>query len=244
MPTRSPTGREVRTLLTGSPLQSWCVEGLGVGLEPWRTSLARSRNRWARASPPAGSRPMTSRVSSPAMVPRMSPRSALSKALARNCAAPGGVRSTTRLALASALTSSSAHRRASRSRPRRGLAGRGDAAVTALPRHGVDEGAVGVAHLDRVELDEVAAQRGLGDADAVVAEEVGELGLGAHRVGRHDVDDPLVAGALGQRGHGRHDDRSRSQVSTAFWACRRFSASSQTTECGPSMTSSAISLPR
>ena len=126
----------------------------------------------------------------------------------------------------------------------RGLAGRGDAAVTALPRHGVDEGAVGVAHLDRVELDEVAAQRGLGDADAVVAEEVGELGLGAHRVGRHDVDDPLVAGALGQRGHGRHDDRSSSQVSTAFWACRRFSASSQTTECGPSMTSSEISLPR
>jgi hypothetical protein len=124
------------------------------------------------------------------------------------------------------------------------LARRGHASVAPLPRHRVDERAVGAADLDGVELDEVAAQRGLGDADAVVAEEVGQLGLGAHRVGGHDVDDPLVAGALGQRGHGRHDDFSRSQVSTAFWACRRFSASSQTTECGPSMTSSEISLPR
>ena len=30
----------------------------------------------------------------------------------------------------------------------------------------------------------------------------------------------------------------------AFWACRRFSASSQTTLCGPSSTSASISLPR
>ena len=42
-------------------------------------------------------------------------------------------------------------------------------AVAALPRHGVDEHAVGVAHLDRAELVEVAGQRRLGDLDAVGA---------------------------------------------------------------------------
>src|SRR5664280_2652104 len=31
---------------------------------------------------------------------------------------------------------------------------------------------------------------------------------------------------------------------TAFWPCRRFSAWSKTTECGPSMTASATSAPR
>jgi hypothetical protein len=98
------------------------------------------------------------------------------------------------------------------------LARRRDRPVAALGRHGVDQRAVGSAHLDRVELDEVAAQRGLRDADAVVAEELGELGLRAHRVGGDDVDDPLVARALGQGRHGRHDDFSSSQVSTAFWA--------------------------
>ena len=147
---------------------------------------------------------MTRSVSSPAMVPRTSPRSALSKALARNWAAPGGVRRTTRLALASALTSSSAQRRASRSRPAAVSRGADDGAVTALARHGVDQGAVGAAHLDRVELDEVAAQRGLGDVHAVVAEQVGELGLRPHRVGGDDVDDALVARALGQGRHGTH----------------------------------------
>ena len=127
----------------------------------------------------------------------------MSKALARNWAAPGGVRSTTRLALASALTSSSAHSRASRSRRRHRSRGAptGDA-VAALGRHGVDQRAVGAADLDRVELDEVAAEGGLGDADAVLGEQVGELGLGADGVGGHEVDDPLVAGALGQRAHG------------------------------------------
>jgi hypothetical protein len=35
-----------------------------------------------------------------------------------------------------------------------------------------------------------------------------------------------------------------SQTSRAFWACRRFSASSHTTDCGPSMTSAATSEPR
>jgi hypothetical protein len=57
---------------------------------------------------------ISSTVSSPAMVPRTLLRSAWSSADAKNCAAPGGVRSTTRLALASALTSSSPQSRARR----------------------------------------------------------------------------------------------------------------------------------
>ena len=37
---------------------------------------------------------------------------------------------------------------------------------------------------------------------------------------------------------------SSSQVSSAFWACSRFSAWSHTADCGPSMTLAAISSPR
>ena len=36
----------------------------------------------------------------------------------------------------------------------------------------------------------------------------------------------------------------RHQRMIAFWACRRFSASSQTSDCGPSMTSASTSSPR
>ena len=40
------------------------------------------------------------------------------------------------------------------------------------------------------------------------------------------------------------EDRSSSQASSAFWACSRFSASSQTTLRGPSITAAVISSPR
>ena len=40
------------------------------------------------------------------------------------------------------------------------------------------------------------------------------------------------------------DQAPRHQASTAFCACSRFSASSNTTECGPSITSSVTSSPR
>ena len=64
-----------------------------------------------------GSRAMTMTVSSPAMVPMASCSAARSIALARNCAAPGGVRSTIRLPEPSAETSSSASSLASREVP-------------------------------------------------------------------------------------------------------------------------------
>ena len=78
----------------------------------------------------------------------------LVEAEARNCAAPGGVRSTTRLALALGADQqlgAAAGRAGSRRRadsPRRG--GR---AVAALGGYGVDQRAGGRADLDRVELD-------------------------------------------------------------------------------------------
>ena len=61
------------------------------------------------------------------------------------------------------------------------------------------------------------------------------------------LDDPLLPGVLGHRdvrvlAHGA--TFSRSQVMTAFWACRRFSAWSQMTLAGPSSTAAVISLPR
>ena len=37
---------------------------------------------------------------------------------------------------------------------------------------------------------------------------------------------------------------ARHQHNTPFWACSRFSASSKTTDCGPSITSAATSSPR
>ncbi|CAM5552045.1 hypothetical protein SALBM135S_06327 [Streptomyces alboniger] len=65
--------------------------------------------------PPAGSLLISISVSSPAIVPRMSCSSAWSIAEARNWAAPGGVRRTTRLAEASAEIRSSAESRRIRS---------------------------------------------------------------------------------------------------------------------------------
>ena len=84
-------------------------------------------------------------------------------------------------------------------------------------------------------------------------EQVAELGLRAHLLAGQQVDDLLLARGLRGRddggthlGHGEPSSRrcSSSQLSSAFWACSRFSASSHTTLCGPSMTSAAISLPR
>src|SRR5205823_1317789 len=75
-------------------------------------SLAASR--WPLVSPGTSTRATTRMVSSPAIVPTTSGRPDRSSALARNCAAPGGVRNTTRLPLASTPVSSSRSRRTSR----------------------------------------------------------------------------------------------------------------------------------
>src|SRR3954464_3490598 len=125
-------------------------------------------SRSASAIPPRASRLMTSTVSSPAMQPSTAVSSALSSAEARNCAAPGGVRSTTRLAEGSAETSSSPARRGGGdpegAAPWGGAAGRGGGrlmggqrpAFAALARYGVHELPRGGADLDGVQLDQVA----------------------------------------------------------------------------------------
>src|SRR5699024_1559366 len=109
--------------------------------------------------------------------------------------------------------------------------------------------------------DQVPRERGLGDLDALRGQQLRELRLGGDLLVREQLDDPLLARGLGLgEGAARIAHRrspagrawaavdssgwSSSQVSRAFWACRRFSASSQTTEAGPSMTSAATSLPR
>ncbi len=58
---------------------------------------------------------------------------------------------------------------------------------------------------------------------------------------QHDVVDDLGRGRTLARAHG---STPRHQASTPFCACRRFSASSHTADCGPSMTSSVTSSPR
>ena len=116
--------------------------------------------------------------------------------------------------------------------------------------HDVDaDAAVGAAQLHRAELLEVARQRGLGDVDAFAGEQRGQLALAAHRSGRQDRHDAGLPAGPGHFGSGlrpavSHRDRSSSHTSSAFCACSRFSASSHTALCGPSITSSVISCPR
>jgi hypothetical protein len=73
-------------------------------------------------------------------------------------------------------------------------------AESALAGHGVDEFAAGVADLHRAQVVEVAAERGLGDVQPVVGEELRQLALRAHRLPAQDLHDPAVPGGarLGQ----------------------------------------------
>ncbi len=109
---RARTGRQAQGMISYLGKRRYAAHGPAERTVPDphggnRRRSARLRNSAARASPPAGSLAMTRTVSSPATVPRMAGQAAWSMAEARNCAAPAGVRSTTRLALASAEVSSS-----------------------------------------------------------------------------------------------------------------------------------------
>src|SRR5699024_2253890 len=131
----------------------------------------------------------------------------------------------------------------------------------ALRGEAVHEAAGGAAHLLRLQLDQVPRERGLGDFDALGGQQLRQLRLRGHLAMGEELDDPLLAGGLGLRQGAaslahrpssrdrawaavRSSGWSSSQVSRAFWACSRFSASSQTTEAGPSITSAVTSLPR
>src|SRR3954451_21525259 len=124
-------------------------------------------------------------------------------------------------------------------------------AVPALARDGVDQGARTAPDPDGADLDEVAREGRLRDGEPLVGEQLGEFRLGADLDPSQDVGDGSVPGGLrgGRRTEHLVDarwlhDHSSSLTSSAFWACNRFSASSQTADAGPSITATLISLPR
>ena len=67
---------------------------------------------------------------------------------------------------------------------------------------------------------------------------------GAERFDRERQNDIVDDGGRGGALRNGHGSAPRHQASTPFCACRRFSASSQTADCGPSITSSVTSSPR
>ena len=191
---QSPREREHHTL--GHVALSFSRDR--VHRRPTRAAVAASA---APTEPSTGSacRATTRIVSSPAMVPTTSGRPDRSSALARNWAAPGGVRSTTRLPLASAPVSSSRSSRRSRS----GACSAVRSGAAALLRDHVRRGgAVGAAHLDRAQLLQVARERGLRGGQALGGEQLAQLGLRAHRPVPDQRDDAGVPGGLRHRcGH-------------------------------------------
>ena len=121
----------------------------------------------------------------------------------------------------------------------------------------IGHGSVSQTGFRGMNLVEIAAQGGLGHLDALVRENLRQLRLR----GNDARQQRLLDGAQSSGPCGRTLQRRRlvrhqanrlsspralpaSQVSSAFCACRRLPASSQTTDCGPSMTSEVTSLPR
>ena len=164
-----------------------------------RTRPARPISRRTTSSPPAGSREITRTLSSPAIVPSTSASSALSSARGEE------VRRTRRGAEHDQVGARLCGHQQLLAQPGepalagRGLARRDGRAVAALGGHGVHQGAGGGADLDGVELDEVAAERGLGDDDTVAREQLAELALRRTSLRVQQVDLELLAGALGRR---------------------------------------------
>ena len=206
-----------------------------------RTAGARRPRRCAAA--PAVT---TMMVSSPAMVPSTPSSPAWSSAEARKFAAPGGVRRMTRLAECSAETSSSWQRACSRV-PRSSPSGAART-VRSPP-------SPGTAYTRFLPTRTRSAPTSTRSRESVawvtsmpsVGEVVEQLGLGAHRGRREDLDDPLLpGGARGGDGHRASPVAccSTSHDSSAFCACSRFSASCQTRDAGPSITSASTSWPR
>src|SRR5262249_18698387 len=101
-----PFGTFVRWRARSAPLRSPrpCAHSTHLFL---RTNLGGPAASVATAAPPVDSLRTQSAVSAPATVPSTSPSDARSSALATTCALPGGVRSTTMLALCATSTTNS-----------------------------------------------------------------------------------------------------------------------------------------
>ena len=221
-----------------------------------------ARKRAATSAPPAGSRVTSRTVSSPAMVPRMDGITEWSIARARKFAAPGG--GPEHHEVSGGLGGDqqfAAEPGEARVQDFLGNAALGSA-FAALAGDRVDQDTFLAADPDGAEFHQVPGQGGLGDLHAVVRQQGRQLGLGADGFAGQDRGDPGLAGRLGGRagalrggldGHQSapstgarpsttaRPERCISQAIRAFCACSRFSASSQTTDCGPSITPAEIS---
>ena len=239
MPTRSPTGREVRTLLTVSSF------GVLVGARVGAAGRVRlgAGCRVSASARSVGERVAAGRVAADHQhgvvagdgaedVGELGPVERGGEELR---GARRGAQHDQVGRLASAQTSSSPHSRASRlsaaadspAAPRGPVAALGRARRRPARR-------TAAADLDRVELDQVARQRRLGDlrrraSASSSASSVCERTSCAVE----QLDDPLLPGALGRAGSGAgvliELVAPAARSSSAFCACSRFSASSQTT---------------
>ncbi|SKS50585.1 Uncharacterised protein [Mycobacteroides abscessus subsp. abscessus] len=82
----------------------------------------------------------------------------------------------------------------------------------------------------------------MGGIDAFGGQQRGQFALAAYRLGGQQRDDARLPPGSGiGRVRGSHRRFSSNHTSSAFWACRRFSASSHTALRGPSITPSVIS---
>ena len=205
MPTRSPTGREVRTLLTVCFLLCALVRGGSGQACGW--CAASARNRSATAAPPVGSatddqhRVVAGDGAEHVVQLRLVDRGRQELRGARRGAEHDEVGR--RLGGDQQL----AEQPFEPGLGRRRLAGT-RRPVAALAGHGVDERPGGGAHLDRVELDEVARQRGLGDVRAPRGRAGRRARSGSAPVAGQQLDDLLLPGALGGRDDGGTDRRS------------------------------------
>ena len=138
--------------------ESLSEESVAVG-----SSLARARKRRARASPPAGSRPITSTVSSPAMVPRTSPSSALSSERGEELGGTGGRAQHDQVGAGLGADQQLGQQPGQPVRGGGALPRRRRSSVAALGGDGVHQRAGGGPDLDGVELDQVAGEGRLGD---------------------------------------------------------------------------------
>ena len=102
------------------------------------------------------------------------------------------------------------------------------------------------ADLDRAEVIEVARHRRLGGLDALLGQQRHQLRLAGHRLGLEQLGDAVLALVLGQAALGvpAHRGPPTAQARIPRMAVRRWAAWRQTSDRGPSRTSSVISSPR
>src|SRR5215204_3890214 len=183
MPTRSPLGRVVRTLDNSVVPFGKCSELLGEGLAPGRVATDHQHGVVARDA--------AEHVGQLDLVDRAGEELRRTRWRAQDDQVGAGLGAREQLGTEPGQPV-----------VRRGALAVDGSAVAALGGYGVDERAGGEPDLDRVQLDQVTAQGGLGDVHSPAAEQLGELGLRPDFPAAEQVGDELLTCALGQRGQG------------------------------------------